>query len=80
MVQGVVRWWNKDTKDDLILPYSTPFEDIIYGIKLNEDKRFEYILATAIKGITKLNRNILRCWPTFHHPYPISIQKHPRYG
>lgn len=52
-VQGVVRWWNKDTKDDLYYLFHAIRRYYLW-YKSEQDKRFEYILATAIKGISKL--------------------------
>ncbi len=53
IVQGVVRWWNKDTKDDLYYLFHAIRRYYLW-YKSKDDKRFDYILATAIKGITKL--------------------------
>ena len=52
-VQGVVRWWNKDTKDDLYYLFHAIRRYYLW-YKTKEDKRFDYILQTAIKGISKL--------------------------
>jgi len=52
-VQGVVRWWNKDSKDDLYYLFHAIGRYYLW-YKTKENKRFDYILATAIKGITKL--------------------------
>ncbi len=52
-VQGVVRWWNKDTKDDLYYLFHAIRRYYLW-YKSQEDKRFNYILTTAIKGISKL--------------------------
>ena len=41
-VQGVVRWWNKDTKDDLYYLFHAIRRYYLW-YKSQEDKRFNYI-------------------------------------
>tara|TARA_Y100000590_G_scaffold468523_1_gene651562 strand:+ start:1257 stop:1877 length:621 start_codon:yes stop_codon:yes gene_type:complete len=53
MVQGVIRWWQADNKDDLYYLFHA-IRRYYKWYKPQNNKVYNYILTLAIKGITKL--------------------------
>jgi|TARA_B110000495_G_C23024599_1_gene608540 hypothetical protein len=53
-MQGVVRWWNNDNKDDLYYLFHA-IRRYYKWYKSQDDAVYQYILIWAIKGIDKLS-------------------------
>ena len=53
-MQGVVRWWNNDNKDDLYYLFHA-IRRYYKWYKSQDDNVYQYILVWAIKGIDKLS-------------------------
>ena len=53
-MQGVVRWWNNDNKDDLYYLFHA-IRRYYKWYKSQDDDVYKYILVWAIKGIDKLS-------------------------
>jgi hypothetical protein len=53
-LQGVVRWWNNDNKDDLYYLFHA-IRRYYKWYKSQDDDVYKYILTWAIKGIDKLS-------------------------
>ena len=53
-LQGVVRWWNNDNKDDLYYLFHA-IRRYYKWYKSQDDAVYQYILVWAIKGIDKLS-------------------------
>ena len=53
-MQGVVRWWNNDNKDDLYYLFHA-IRRYYKWYKSQDDAVYQYILTWAIKGIDKLS-------------------------
>lgn len=53
IMQGLVRWWNEDSKDDLYYLYHAIRRFYIW-YKAKDDTIYNYILSRALKGLERL--------------------------
>jgi len=59
-VQGALRWWSNDSKDDLYYLFHA-IRRFYLWYKNTKDLKYTYILETAIKGIAKLINTYQSC-------------------
>ena len=60
LTQGIVRWWNKDNKDDLYYLFHA-IRRYYKWYKIKENKVYSCILGMAIDGINKLIETYDKC-------------------
>ncbi|RZD41049.1 MAG: hypothetical protein CXT73_05700 [Methanobacteriota archaeon] len=59
-VQGVIRWWHMDNKDDLYYLFHA-IRRFYLWYKNTKDLKYTYILETAVKGLGKLITTYQTC-------------------